>query len=98
MTARLTSELERGLDVVARTEQVDKSTALRKLLSRSLEEWRKEQAIKLYGEGKFSTEQAARFAGVSVWSFFDVLKQKKIPVNYDVEELERDIKNVKWKQ
>ncbi len=98
LTARIGDDLNRGLDIVAKTEQLDKSTVLRKLLSRSLAEWKKERAIRSYCEGKLSTEQAARFAGLSVWSFFDALKQKKIPVSYDVEELERDIKNVRWKQ
>lgn len=95
LTARITSELDKGLDIVAKTEQLDKSTALRKLLSKSLDEWKKEQGLKLYCEGKLSTEQAAKFAGLSLWSFFDILKQKKISVSYDIEELERDIKNVK---
>jgi len=98
LTARLTSELDKGLDMVAKIEQLDKSTALRKLLSKSLEDWKKNHALKLYSEGKLSTEQAAKFAELSIWSFFDLLKQKKVPTNYDFEELERDIKNAKWKQ
>lgn len=98
MTMRLTTELERDLTLVAKQEQLDKSTALRRLLGTSIAEWKKEYAITKYKEGSFSTEQAAKAAGLSLWAFFDLLKQRKIPVTYDTEELESDLKTIQWKQ
>lgn len=98
MTARLPSDLEKDLTLVAKQEHLDKSTALRRLLSKSLAEWKKEYAISQYKEGSFSTEQAAKAAGLSIWAFFDLLQQKKIPLNYDKEELESDLKTIKWKR
>ncbi len=98
MTTRLTTELERDLSLVAKEEQLDKSTALRRLLCTSIAEWKKEYAITKYKEGLFSTEQAAKAAGLSLWAFFNLLKQRKIPVTYDTEELESDLKIIQWKQ
>ena len=98
MTTRLTHELERGLTLVAKTEKLDKSTALRRLLGDSLEKWKKERAIKLYVEGVFSAEQAAHFADLGLWSFFALLNDKKITVSYDKEELEKDFRVLQWKK
>src|SRR3989338_2395461 len=98
MTTRLTTELERDLALVAKEEQLDKSTALRRLLSTSITQWKKDSAITKYKEGIFSTEQAAKAAGLSLWGFFDLLKQRKISVSYDTEELESDLKTLRWKQ
>lgn len=98
MTTRLTTELERDLSFVAKQEQLDKSTALRRLLSTSIIQWKKEYALSKYKEGLFSTEQAAKAAGLSLWSFFDLLKQRKIAITYDAEELENDLKTLRWKQ
>lgn len=98
MTTRLTTELERDLTLVAKEEQLDKSTALRRLLSTSIVQWKKEYALTKYKEGAFSTEQAAKAAGLSLWAFFDLLKQRKIALSYDSEELESDLKTLPWKQ
>ncbi|MEK6857784.1 MAG: UPF0175 family protein [Nanoarchaeota archaeon] len=98
ITARLTETLERDLALVSKVEHLDKSTVLRRLLSDALDSWRKDRALKLYSDGKYSGEQAAKMAKVSLWSFFDILKQKKLPINYDMQEFEKDIKNIKWKQ
>ena len=98
ITTRLTGNLNKDLEIVAKTEHLDKSTVMRRLLSNAISEWKKEYSIKMYTSGKYSTEQAARFAEISLWSFFDLLKEKKIPLTYDVEEFERDVKNTKWKK
>ena len=92
-STRLSSVIEKGIDVVAKTENLDKSTVIRRLLTVALTEWRKDQAIKLYKENRTSIEKAAKFAEMSLWGFFDLLHKRKIPINYDLEELEKDIKN-----
>lgn len=95
---KVTKNLDKDLANVAKIEFLDKSTIIRKFLFMGINEWKKEQAIKLYKEGKFSTGQAAKFASLSMWEFFDLLRERKVPVNYDLEELERDLKNMKWKK
>ncbi|MBS3171034.1 UPF0175 family protein [Candidatus Woesearchaeota archaeon] len=98
ITTRFPKDMDKDLSIVAKTEDLDKSTTIRRLLAEALIQWKKDYAIKMYKEGKFSTGQAAKFANVSIWEFFDLLKERKIPLNYDMEELERDLRSMKWKQ
>jgi len=61
---------------------------------RPSEELRLLAAIELYREGKLSLGKAAEFAGISVREFLYELRKRDIPLNYDVEEAQRDIKVV----
>ncbi|WP_048151840.1 UPF0175 family protein [Palaeococcus ferrophilus] len=61
---------------------------------RPSEELRLLAAIELYREGKLSLGKAAEFAGISVREFLYELRKRNIPLNYDVEEAQRDIEVV----
>src|SRR3989338_3400341 len=98
LTTRLPPELDKELLQVAKAEHLDKSTVVRRLLSSAVSDWKQEHALKMYSSGKFSAEQASTFAALSLWQFFDLLKAKKIPINYDTEELEKDLITIKWKK
>jgi predicted HTH domain antitoxin len=74
-------------------EQADRSTVLRKLLYRAVAEWKKEYAARLYADGSVTLERAAMDAGVSVREMMEYLKAKRVPAQYDVEDLEEDMKN-----
>ena len=49
-------------------------------------------AIELYREGKVSLGKAAEIAGVTKWEMTEILASKEVPIQYDVEDLEKDIK------
>ncbi len=51
-------------------------------------------AIELYREGKVSLGKAAEIAGVSKWEMMEILASKNIPIQYDVEDLGKDIKTL----
>jgi len=51
-------------------------------------------AIELYREGKISLGKAAEIAGVSKWEMMEILASKNIPIQYDVNDLEKDIKTL----
>ena len=51
-------------------------------------------AIELYRERKVSLGKAAEIAGVSKWEMMEILASKNIPIHYDVEDLEKDIKTL----
>ena len=44
-----------------------------------------------YAQRKVSLERAAVSAGVSVWEMMDFLRRSKLPVQYDLEDLQHDI-------
>jgi len=93
VAARLPESLVADLKKIESVEQADRSTVLRKLLYRAVIDWKKEYAARLYAEGSITLERAAMDAGVSVREMMEYLKQRKIPAQYDIEDLEEDMKN-----
>jgi len=55
-------------------------------------EWKREHAAKLYSEGRITLERAAMEAGISVRETMEYLKPRKIPAQYEIENLEEDMK------
>lgn len=52
------------------------------------------KAINQYTEGKISMEKAAEFADVSIWKFLDIMKERKIPIRYDLEDIKKEIEHI----
>ena len=89
--ARLPSELVRELAFIEAVEQSDRSTTVRRLLSKAIQQWKLEYYVRLYGAGKLTLARAARDAGVSLWEMMDYARARKVPAQYDLEELQRDL-------
>ena len=51
-------------------------------------------AMKQYTEGKISMGKAAELANVSIWKFLDEMKDKKIPIRYDLDDIKREINRI----
>ncbi len=49
-------------------------------------------ALELYREGRVSLGKAAEIAGLSLREFLYELRTRRIPLNYDIEEFEEDLK------
>ena len=88
---RLPSELVRELAFIEEVEQSDRSTTVRRLLSKAIQQWKLEHYVRLYGDGKLTLARAARDAGVSLWEMMDYTRARKVPAQYDLEELQRDL-------
>ena len=95
--ARLPLELVRELELIENVEQSDRSTTLRRLLSNAVREWKLEHYSRLYGDGKVTLARAARDAGVSLWEMMDYARSRKTSVQYDLEDLERDLQTIHQK-
>jgi predicted HTH domain antitoxin len=91
VAARLPGELVKALRKIEEVEQLDRSTTIRKLLYRAVSEWKKGYAAKLYGEGKVTLERAAMEADISVREMMEYIKEKKIPGQYELKDLEEDM-------
>ena len=48
-------------------------------------------ALELFREEKISLGKASQIARLSVWEMMALLKEKKIPLNYSVEDFEKDM-------
>jgi predicted HTH domain antitoxin len=73
-------------------EQSDRSTTVRKLLYRAIQEWKLDYYSRLYGDSKLTLARAAREAGVSVWEMMDYARKKKITAQYDLVDFQEDLK------
>jgi predicted HTH domain antitoxin len=78
ISARVPDELEAELEVYLEDENLDRSTAVRKLLSEGLEEWRQKRALDKLAAGTVTFSKAAEFAGMSVWDFAQLAKKHDI--------------------
>ena len=60
---RLPSELVRALELIEDVEQSDRSTTVRRLLSKAIHQWKLEHYARLFGERKLTLARAARGSG-----------------------------------
>ena len=78
ISTRVPDELEAELEEYLEDERLDRSTAVRKLLAEGLEEWRREQALERLAAGESTLTKAAQHAGMSVWEFAQLAKERDI--------------------
>lgn len=78
ISARLPEDIEVDLERYLEEEQLDRSTAVRKLLAEGLDTWRKEQALEKLDRGEVSFTRAAELAGLSVWDFARLASERDV--------------------
>jgi predicted HTH domain antitoxin len=62
----------------------------------SVAELKKELALILYQQNKLSFGKARELTELNVWAFQQLLGDRGIPVHYDVDDLNDDIKNLEF--
>jgi len=92
VSARLPPERVSQIEEIAREEKVDKSTVLDRALEHYIREWKLRKAIESYTEGGATLPRAAETAGLTVWEMIDILAKRNIQPQYDIEDLEEDLK------
>ncbi|MBI2664148.1 UPF0175 family protein [Candidatus Woesearchaeota archaeon] len=92
LSTRIPPELEKELKDYLAEEGVDRSIAVRKLLSSGLQKWRQERALHLLEEGRATFSKAAEIAGTDVWEFAEAVKDSQISwIRQKPEELRREL-------
>ncbi len=91
VSTRLPLELVRELELIEDVEQSDRSTTVRRLLAKAIQQWKLEHYARLYGDGMLTLAHAARDAGVSLWEMMDYARARKVPAQYDLEDLKQDL-------
>lgn len=92
VSTRIDDELEKELEWYADKEKIGKTIALRKVLDKGLKEIKLEHALGLYKEGNITLMKAAEIADMPLWKILEIVREKKIPVHYTLEDAEKDIK------
>lgn len=76
ISVQVPDELEAELDAYLEDKNLDRSTAIRKLLSEGLETWRRESALEELESGRITFSAAADRAGMSVWDFAQLAAER----------------------
>ena len=78
ISVKIPEELKKEIKELMKEEGLEEGIALRKLLTMAISEWKKERALKMLTDGKISYLKAAEEAGMNVWDFAELLKEKKV--------------------
>ena len=97
LTTRAPDNLVKEIEVLAKEEQLDKSSLIRRLLADAVQEKRKSKALELYKKEKISIGKAAAIAQLSIWEMLDLICEKGIHIEYGAEELIEDLKPLRRK-
>ncbi len=95
VTTRLPKEMLSEIERLAQREKVDRSELIRRLLDFALKQKRVEEAVQAYQDGRVTLWKAAEMAGVSLRRMMEIVKEKKIPVSYTLDDLKRDLDYVR---
>lgn len=90
VAARLPKEVAREIERIAAEEKLDKSSVIARAVDLYIKQWKFDEALRRYENGKITALKAATLAGVSIWEFLEQLESRKIPVHYSSEEFIQD--------
>lgn len=92
LSLRIPKETAKKLREIANKEKKDRSTLIREILEEGVKEKNLDNAIELYKAGQVTGWKAARLTGISLWSFYKILTEKGVLIQYSEQDLEQDLK------
>ncbi len=95
ISTRIPEDVEEKIEWYAEKEKIGRTIALRKILDRGLKEIKLEHALDLYAKGKVTLWKAASLADLSLWEMLDIVRERRIPMHYTLEDVEADFKIAK---
>jgi len=90
VTTRVSDDIAKDLKKISKEEELDMSSVVRRLLSRSIREWKVEHALEEYRKGRITLWKAARYAGVSLREMMDLAASRGVSLQYTVDDLKED--------
>lgn len=90
VSTRVPENMAKDLEEIEKEENSDRATVVRKLLAHAIAERKLERALALYSEGKITLWKAAKNAGLSLWEIMEIVKERKIPLQYDFDDFRGD--------
>ena len=90
--ARVDDPLARDIEFFSKTEKLDKSAVIRRLLTKAVKEEKVDLALKRYRKDEISMAKAAEIAGIPLADMLRIAAENKIPIHYTRGDLLRDFK------
>ncbi|MFQ6136944.1 MAG: UPF0175 family protein [Candidatus Hydrothermarchaeales archaeon] len=94
VTTRIEDKLARMIDEITKEEGMDRSTVIRRFLSKAVREWRVEKSLEAYEQGKITLWQAAKKCDLSLWEIIEEVRKREVHVPYTLENLKDDLKGL----
>lgn len=88
---RLPDDLLVKIEELSETEGDDRSTTMRKLIQRGLEQVSLEKAAQAYKQGRMTLSEAAEQAGLTLWEMEQYLVNNGYRSSYSIEDLAREV-------
>ncbi len=95
VSTRIPEDIEKELQWYAEKEKLGVTIALRKILEKGIKEVKLEYALELYKKGKISLMKTGELAGISLWEILEIVRERKIPMRYTIEDAEKDLETAK---
>ena len=92
LSLRIPRETAKKLRELANKEKKDRSTLIREILEQGVKAKNLDNVIELYKAGQVTGWKAARLADISLWSFYKILSEKGVLIQYSEQDLEQDLK------
>lgn len=92
ISVRIDDSVIDDLSKVEKKWQADRSEVIRRLLVKSVQEWKIENSLEEIKLHRKSIGKAAEECGISKWEMLDLVKQRNIDwTNYTQEDLKKDL-------
>jgi len=95
ITTRVPDDIEKKIENISRVEHLDKSTVVRRLLSKAVQEWLIENALEQYRDGKITIGKAANMVGIPIREMIAIAANKGISFQYSLNDLEEDFRSAR---
>lgn len=90
ITTRVPNDIEKKIESISRIEHLDKSTVVRRLLSKAVQDWQIDHALAQYRDGKITIGRAAKMVGLPLREMIAIAAKKGIPFQYSLDDLRED--------
>ncbi|HZQ07279.1 MAG TPA: UPF0175 family protein [Anaerolineae bacterium] len=91
---RVSKKIASDLDTLAGREHITRIDAARQILLEGIEQRKRELALDLYLNAKFSKSKAAELAGISLWEMMNLVTQEQVKNPYTLEEAVDDVRRL----
>ena len=90
LSARLDEQTAKRLAEASKKSKMDKTSFLKIILLKGLEETEREEALNSYEKGEISLGKLSELLNRNYWDTLDILRDKKILLNYGDEQYKED--------
>lgn len=95
ITTRVPKPMLKQIDEFSKQKHMDRSTILRNLLARGLEQENKEHVLSLYKQHKITLQKLASLLDITYIDALELLHQEGLQLDYGKEELQEDLSGLR---